>query len=145
MNFLKDKKIAEAFELMVSSHYGQKYGNRPYFTHPLEIVSNINKPSRVEVIVAFLHDVIEDSPVTMKDIEKQFGVYIAETIDLMTRKKDQTYSEYIKEIIGSGNVIAINIKYLDNLVNYSNLKDNKSLKQRYMRSMLMLSPYTSLI
>ena len=54
------------------------------------------------VILAYLHDVIEDSDVTYDDIEDAFGTYIANRVYELTHRKDeQTYEEYIDVIFSS--------------------------------------------
>lgn len=54
------------------------------------------------VILAYLHDVLEDSDVTYDDIEDAFGDYVARCVDRLThRKEEKTYEEYIDEIFAS--------------------------------------------
>lgn len=54
------------------------------------------------IILAYLHDVLEDSDVTYDDIEDIFGGYVARCVDRLThRKEEKTYEEYIDEIFAS--------------------------------------------
>jgi GTP pyrophosphokinase len=71
-----EKKISKAFEFAQKSHDGQiRFSGEPYFTHPVaatKILLSI-QPDVETIIACLLHDVIEDTPVTAGDIEREFG------------------------------------------------------------------------
>lgn len=62
----------------------------------------------LSVVLAYLHDVIEDSDVTFDTIEDTFGDYVARCVDRLTHRKDEkTYEEYIDEVLASSRPVQI--------------------------------------
>ena len=52
-----------------------------------------------EKIVAILHDVVEDTEMSLKDLmDEGFSHEVVETLDQLTKRKDMTYDEYIEDI-----------------------------------------------
>jgi GTP pyrophosphokinase len=80
--------IAKAYDFAARAHVGQTRDNGdPYFTHPVE-VANILTGFRVDsnsIVTALLHDVVEDTPVTLADVEKGFGRDVARLVDGVTK------------------------------------------------------------
>jgi GTP pyrophosphokinase len=80
--------IDEAYGLALTAHQSQKRDNGdPYITHPLA-VANILAGYRLDgssIVTALLHDVIEDTPITLAVIQKQFGQEIAGLVDGVTK------------------------------------------------------------
>jgi GTP pyrophosphokinase/guanosine-3',5'-bis(diphosphate) 3'-pyrophosphohydrolase len=72
----------------------------PYFAHPIE-VAGILTDYRLDtetIVTALLHDVIEDTPVTRKEIEELFGSEIAELVEGVTKlSKLELSSEHLRQ------------------------------------------------
>ena len=99
---------AEKFAEMM--HEGQvDLSNRPYIEHPKAVASMVE--GDVEKVVAFLHDVVEDTLVDVEDIREGFGDEVAEAVDVLTRKKGVSYMDYIKGV--KENKIARVVKMAD--------------------------------
>lgn len=65
----------------------RKYTNEPYIVHPADVANTIEnlEGSTVEMIAAaWLHDVVEDTGVTIETIRKEFGSEIAEMVGWLT-------------------------------------------------------------
>ena len=106
------------------------------YTHSTDVAARVEGKAKV---VAFLHDIVEDTPATIEDIEHMFGIRIAEAVDLLTRKKEDTYFDYIHKIATSGDKLAIEVKLADladHLEKVDTLKP--SLKKRYEKAILIL-------
>ncbi len=69
------------------------------------------------IICAYLHDVCEDTEVTLDEIEQQFGIEIRQAIDALTKRDGESRSENIKRV--RKNELALFVKRFDNLVNYT--------------------------
>jgi len=90
--FLKDddsKKIRKAFNVSMEAHEGmRRKSGEPYIFHPLAVakicVEEIGLGT-TSIISALLHDVVEDTEWTIKDIERNFGKKIARIIDGLTK------------------------------------------------------------
>jgi len=84
-----DKKlITKAFELAKTAHAGQKrLSGEEYLFHPLHVAYFLSELGLDAATVAagILHDTIEDTTVTYKDLEKEFGNDIAFLVDGVTK------------------------------------------------------------
>src|SRR5215813_13219017 len=80
--------IRRAYIFSAKEHKGQvRASGEPYLTHPLE-VSNLlaeMKMDAVTVSVGLLHDVVEDTLVSLADVEKIFGAEVAHIVDGVTK------------------------------------------------------------
>ena len=81
-------KILRAYEYSKKAHKGQKRrSGEAYITHPLNVANillNLDMDQDT-IITALLHDVVEDTSVSLKDIEKDFGKTIAFLLDGVTK------------------------------------------------------------
>ena len=86
-------KLAE--KIAVKAHWGQvDKAGVPYIEHPRTVASFVE--SEDEKIVAMLHDVVEDTGVTLEDIRESFGEEIAEAVDHVTHQKGEDYMDYVR-------------------------------------------------
>lgn len=78
----------KAYILAKGAHGNQKrHSGELYFSHPLAVAQILIelKLDTDSVIAALLHDVVEDTEITLKEIEDQFGVDIARLVDGVTK------------------------------------------------------------
>lgn len=87
--------IRKAFELAVDAHSNQRRkSGEPYVLHPIEVANICAKEiglGPTAIVSALLHDVVEDTPVTIEEIKEEFGNKIGSIVDGLT-KLDGTYS-----------------------------------------------------
>ncbi len=98
----EDKKlIRSAFDVAVDAHKDQRRkSGEAYIFHPIAVAkivaSNIGLDA-VSIASALLHDVVEDTPYTLDDIERMFGETVARIVDGLTKiahlKKDKDISQ----------------------------------------------------
>lgn len=70
--------------------------------------------STAVLIVAILHDVVEDSDTTLKDIEEEFGRYIRNCVEVLTHDKEaMSYPEYIDFIMDCPLPVVRAVKHAD--------------------------------
>ena len=65
----------------------RKFTGEPYVEHPIEVSNLVAKSARctkVMIAAALLHDVAEDTSVTLSDIEKRFGPEVRELVECLT-------------------------------------------------------------
>tara|TARA_B100000886_G_scaffold149357_1_gene101590 strand:+ start:254 stop:679 length:426 start_codon:yes stop_codon:yes gene_type:complete len=115
------KAIIIAFE----AHQGQSSINgEPYILHPLRLL--IKAKSNEERIIAILHDVIEKTNISLADLKnKGFDQNIISSIDSLSRKRGESYVDYIGRLMQ--NRISVKIKLLDladNIKMHSENNDN---------------------
>ena len=80
--------IARAFSLGEKAHRDQKRkSGEPYFTHPIAVAHMLADlgADRDTIIAGLLHDTVEDTPVTIGEIEREFGPSVAQLIDGVTK------------------------------------------------------------
>ena len=134
--------VEEAFYLAKKAHKGQKRkSGKPYFTHPLAAAKMLAERGLDEVVVTsgLLHDVIEDTDISRKEIEKLFGKEVYTLIEGVTKLQKFSFNdaqEYstattIKTIIaGSKNLRVFIIKIFDKLHNMRTIKYLSKEKQK---------------
>lgn len=86
----KDKvNIRAAYELAVDAHKEQRRkSGEPYVLHPIEVARICAAEiglGATAVICALLHDVVEDTPITLKELEEQFGERVKLIVDGLTK------------------------------------------------------------
>jgi len=87
-------------------------GGNPYTEHLIYIMQRVETAE--EKVAALLHDIIEDTEITEKDLlEYGFPQDLIDIVMIMTKKTDESYEDYIDRIIESKNQIAINVKIID--------------------------------
>lgn len=65
-------------------------------------------------VLAFLHDVVEDTDVTLDEIEAEFGKYIRNCVNVLTHEKEfETYPQYIDRVMDSNLPEAKVVKHAD--------------------------------
>ena len=89
-----DVKLAH--EIAKRAHHDQvDKAGAPYILHSETVASFVTKDD--EKIVAYLHDVIEDTPYQLSDLEEAgFSSEIIKAVDLLTRKDGQSYKQNLK-------------------------------------------------
>lgn len=86
----EDKKlIRKAFDVAVDAHKDQRRkSGEAYIFHPIavaKIVASDIGLGATSIAAALLHDVVEDTPITVKDIDKMFGPKIAQLVEGLTK------------------------------------------------------------
>lgn len=103
--------IRKAANLSYQAHHGQvDKGGYPYILHPLHLAEQMD--SEDAVIVALLHDVVEDTSITLDDLRAEgFSCQVIEALVLLTHDKAVPYMDYISKI--SANPLARQVKLAD--------------------------------
>ena len=103
--------LYKAITIACEAHQGQSSINgEPYILHPLRLL--IKAKSNDERIIAVLHDVIEKTNISLADLKnKGFDQNIISSIDSLSRRKSESYIDYIGRLMQ--NRISVKIKLLD--------------------------------
>lgn len=102
--------LDEAILLATRVHAGQvDMGGAPYILHPLRVMLRCHREE--DRIAAVLHDTHEDGGVTFEYIEEHFGKHIADAVEALSRKPNETYSAFIDRC--GKNEIALRVKLAD--------------------------------
>lgn len=100
----------KAMQIAYAAHQGQvDKGGLPYIFHPYHLAEAME--DEVSCCAALLHDVVEDTAVTMEDLAKEFPPAVLEVLQLLTHREDVAYFDYVRAI--KANPIAVKIKLAD--------------------------------
>lgn len=106
--------IEVTLRIALETHTGQKdLDGNPAILHPLAV--GLMGKTEAEIKAGFLHDVVEDSSITLESLKNR-GVEDEEltALALLSHNKEKVgYFEYVENIIASGNVTAIHVKLND--------------------------------
>ena len=109
--------LGQTIEIMRLAHEGQiDKSGRPYYLHPLRVAMRLASCTPAERHAALLHDVVEDTPVTLPGLRAMgYGEEVLELVDLLTRRKPEgeSHQAYLDRIVQSGNVKALRVKLAD--------------------------------
>ncbi len=135
-------RIREAYEFADQAHYGQvRKSGEPYILHPLavaEILVNMQMDT-ISIIAALLHDVVEDTTVSLETVREKFGATCAMIVDGLTKlekikfksKEEHQNENYRKMFVAMAQDIrVILIKLADRLHNMRTLKHQSEEAQR---------------
>lgn len=111
----KQNMIAKALDIAYNSHKGQvDKGGNPYILHPIRVALHCQNED--EKIVALLHDVVEDTDVTIENLRIEgFDQHILDAIEALTKVEGENYEQFIQRV--AQNDLATRVKIQD-------LKDN---------------------
>jgi len=112
--------LERAIAIAVEAHAGQKDKNGdPYVLHPLRMMCRVQSAS--ERVVAVLHDVVEDTHWTFKDLKKEgFSDQIVKALDCLTKRDGEEYEQFVRR--AASNKLARRVKLED-------LKDNMDVRR----------------
>lgn len=109
-----------ALAIAIQAHAGQvDKAGRPYILHPLRLMFQME--TEEEMITAVLHDVVEDSNVTLDDLRQAgFSEEVVTAVAAVSRQNDETYEEFIHRL--RPNALAAKVKLAD-------LTDNMDMRR----------------
>lgn len=104
---------AKAQAIAILAHTGQyDKAGKPYIEHVERVASMVDDTDTYALLVAYLHDVLEDSDITAEDLAKWgMPALVIEAVLVMTKKPGQNYDEYLALICGNG--LAHQVKLYD--------------------------------
>ena len=139
---VNEELIRKAFQLSYESHKNDfRASGEPYFNHPYEVASIVAREIHLDdisVVSALLHDVVEDSDISLDFIAKEFGKEVAEIVDGVTKiggvfkGQEITQAENYRKLLLSmvKDVRVILVKFADRLHNMRTLEFVHPQKQR---------------
>ena len=149
-NFLLDrisstedrKQLEKALKFSVKMHHGQvRKSGLPFVSHCIDVANKLLdwKMDQTTIISALLHDVVEDTDVTLKDIEKEFGSEVAMLVDGVTKVENIAFrsiehkqaENFTKLFLSLANDLrVIIIKFADRLNNMETIQFLSSKKRK---------------
>ena len=145
--FIEDKDLLEkAYNFASDGHMNQKRASgEPYITHPLQVALYLSDLSMdlETIIAAILHDLIEDTDITYKNIKKEFGSDVANIVDGVTKldriqynSNEEAKAEAIRKMViaMSKDIRVLILKLADRLHNIQTIEYLADHKQERIAS-----------
>jgi len=116
--------LGRAIEIAATAHTGQvDKGGRPYILHPLWVMDRVRHLGDDYMIVAVLHDVVEDSDWSFTDLLKEgFNQNVMYALSLLTHDPAVPYDDYIKAIATDPIARAVKLRDLEHNTKITRLK-----------------------
>lgn len=153
---IDEDSLNRAYVFAMKAHGSQKRASGdPYFNHPLEVAGILTqlKLDTASIITALLHDTVEDTDVTLEDVQKNFGDEVAQLVDGVTKlnqleKKtlEATQAENLRKLVlaMSKDIRVLLVKLADRLHNMRTLDDLKDSGKRRRIAIETLQIYAPL-
>lgn len=128
--------LERAIEVATAAHAGQDYDGQPYTLHLVGVASQLR--GDLLQTIAWLHDVVEDTPLSLADLA-EFGPVVCSALAVLTRGDGEFYAAYIERV--ATNPFAAEVKCADLFFNLSRTDAaHLSLRKRYMKAAAYLVP-----
>lgn len=139
---LSNALVAKAFAIAVKAHQGtDRINGEPYINHPLRVAKRLqdNGFNEEVVIVAILHDAVEDSDLTLGDLRRfGFNERIVSGVDSVTKRAGEGYPDAVSR--ASKHPIGRLVKLSDNLDNSSESQIQPLSPERQARAIAKYTP-----
>jgi len=134
----KNKKLlAKAIEIATNAHTGQfDSTGQPYILHPLKVMAILNTKDELLNCVAVLHDVPEDTKITLDDLLKMgFPSIVVDAVDALTKREEQneSYDDYKQRVFA--NYYAMRVKLAD-LTHNTDITRQKGIREKDLQRII---------
>lgn len=100
----------KAMQIAYAAHHGQTdYNGIPYIFHPFHLAEQMD--DEISCCAALLHDVAEDTAVTIEQLAREFPEELIVVLKLLTHQKDVDYFDYVRAV--KENPVAKKVKLAD--------------------------------
>ena len=142
------EKIRDAVAMAVSRHKEQhREGGEMYANHVLRVGKRAAAYAQAQGIgaelvqAAILHDILEDTPTSEKEIEQKFGKDILEIVKAVSHRDEEEPDEEYLNRVAAGGKLAVLVKRFDRLENLNDLtKASKEFRLRKLRELEQALP-----
>ena len=132
---LADDLVERALTVATKAHTNQfrRNGTTQYIQHPVAVADLFDEP--VLKAVALLHDVVENSDLTLDDLRQFFPAEIVNAVDALTKREGEAYKNYILRV--GENPVSRKVKLADIFHNISD-EPTRTAKAKYLNAFRLL-------
>lgn len=114
--------VNKALKIAYAAHKKQVDDSQiPYIFHPVHLAEQMDTETRT--CVALLHDVVEDTTVTMEQLRSEFPETVINGLELLTHTPDKEYYDYVREICKNQDALFVKLADLIHNMDESRLCD----------------------
>ncbi len=118
----------KAMEIAYQAHHGQKdAGGVPYVFHAIHLAEQMK--DEITTCAALLHDVVEDTNITLEMLQKDFPKEVIELVSLLTHIPGEDYFDYIRKIQKNHGATLIKLADLAHNSDESRLSGSSSVSE----------------
>lgn len=134
--------LEKAIKIATEAHEGQTdKAGKEYILHPLRVMNSC--ANETEKICAVLHDVVEDTKITLKDLKNEgFSDEILRVLDLLTKRNGESYDSFIGRVCANETACRVKIADLKDNMDLSRLKnpteEDYKRRDKYLKAMEMI-------
>lgn len=135
-----EKKLEKAIFMATLQHCGQvDKAGAPYILHPLRVMVALQSLGEVAMVAGVLHDMVEDTGMTLERLAEDFGGDVAEVVDAVSRRSGETYMDFIKRANEHpiGRIVKI-ADIRDNLLPERMTPELMGMRERYKKALEIL-------
>ncbi|MDE6780574.1 MAG: HD domain-containing protein [Ruminococcus sp.] len=116
----------KAMRIAYKAHNGQYDVNGvPYIFHPYHVAEQMS--DEISTCAALLHDVAEDTAVTLEMLEQEFPPEVTDALKLLTHEKGTDYFEYVERIRENAVARAVKLADLEHNSDTSRITDKNAV------------------
>jgi (p)ppGpp synthase/HD superfamily hydrolase len=111
-------------QALAEPHLSRKIrdGGETGWTHSMRVAAQFEDPTLK--VIAYLHDLVEDSPITLAEVRSQFGDRVAAAVDALTKRKEGGQKEplehYLARVVTNQDALRVKVADMsDNMFNVS--------------------------
>ena len=115
-------RLQDAIALAKKYHEGQVYkAGKPYISHPMRVMEKMMLED--EKIVAVLHDIVEDTDITLQDLtDMGYSSMIVNAIDCLSKRHGESYDDFIERTLTDTMECIVKLGDIEDNMDLSRLK-----------------------
>lgn len=129
--------FAKALIFAAKAHGGQKRRNGSfYIIHPIRVAQEVK--TEQQKVIALLHDVVDDTGVTIEDVGREFGTDIMDAVHCLTKRAGEPYDDYITRVMKNPDAVAVKIADISD--NLSDAPSEEAIRKSSMAITRLVTP-----
>ncbi len=119
----------KAMKIAYDAHRGQEdAGGVPYVLHPVHLAEQM--PDEVSACVALLHDIVEDTDITLEQLAQDFPPEVVQAVSLLTHDPKEGYFDYVRKIRQNHTATLVKLADLEHNSDESRLAGADAVEER---------------
>ncbi len=122
--------LEKSIHIAAQAHAGQlDKAGKAYILHPIRVM--LSGRNEEEMICGILHDVIEDTPVSIAMLRQEgFSEQVLAALDAISRREGETYTDFIERIADNRLATIVKLNDLHDNMNRDRLKEYKEADEK---------------